>query len=136
MSIIKLKPEAVKMLLYSKFPNPIKYLLAGLENVELTTKILQEAALGEDVRPYLNTVVFGLFVGELDPKDLVEGVKEWLGLETAKSELVAALVRKTFVEPHKAFLENLYKKSPSVPAPPVPNQTEQRSNVVNLKQTP
>lgn len=133
MPVIKLKPNAVEMLFYRKLPNPIKHILAGPESGELTTKILQEAALGEEFRPYLNTVVFGMFVGELDPKDLVQGVKEWLNLETAKSELVAALVRKTFVEPHKNFLENLYKKSPS---PPAQNSGDARSNVVNLKQTP
>jgi len=135
MSVIKLKPNAVEMLFYRKLPNPIKHILAGPENVELTTKILQEAAIGENYRPYLNTVVFGLFVDELNPKDLVYAIKEWLALEDAKAELVAALVRKVFIEPHKDFLEKMYKNTSQAPPSP-PNDSQERSNVVNLKQAP
>lgn len=135
MPVIKLKPNAVEMLFYRKLPNPIKHILAGPESGEMATKILQEAGLSEEFRPYLNTVIFGLFVGELNPKDLAQGIKEWLGLEPAKSELVAALVRKVFIEPHKDFLEKIYKNTGPTP-PSSPSANQERSNVVNLKQAP
>jgi len=80
-------------------------------------------------------VVFGLFVDELNPKDLVYAIKEWLALEDAKAELVAALVRKVFIEPHKDFLEKMYKNTSQAPPSP-PNDSQERSNVVNLKQAP
>lgn len=131
MPILKQKPEAVEMLLYRQLPGDIKILLGGPENAAITDAILKEAGLSETYIPYINAVTFGLFVGELNPKDLKEGVKEWLALEDAKAQLVVALIKKHFVEPHKEFLEHFYNKK-SAPVQRVPEERG-RQNVVNLK---
>ena len=109
-------------------PDPIKEVLGGPDNVDFTTQIMKTAGLTEDFRPYINTVVFGLFVGELNPKFLVQGVTEWLALDDTKAQLVASLIKKVFIDPYQDFLDAVYKQKTLPPSPPVP-----QGNVVDLK---
>jgi len=125
MNILQKKSSYIEEELYFRLPDEIKAILGGPDNLTITTNIIKTAGLSEDFRPYINTVAFGLFIGELNPKFLVQGVKEWLALDDTKTQLVATLIKKTFVDPHQDFLNSLYNPKPT---PPVP-----QSNVVDLK---
>ena len=133
MPALQKKPRNVQLLLYRHLPNKIKDILGGPDNVDMTSDIMKQAGLTEEFRPYINTVVFGLFVGELNPRLLPQAIKEWLAVDDAKAYEVAGLVKKVFVDPHIDFLSALYKEKltsspPASNIPPVPGE-----NVVNLK---
>lgn len=130
MSVLQKKPELVEKQLYARLPDEIKDILGGPDNVELTTKIMSAAQLSEEFRPYLNTVVFGLFIGELNPGFLVEAVKEWLAISDEQSKTVASLIKKAFVDPHYDFLATVYNL-PTVTTSAQPSVPQ--GNVVNLK---
>jgi hypothetical protein len=132
MPFITLKAPFLEMRLYDNLPDKIKFILGGPTNVEVTGKIIKESGLTEEFRPYINTLVFGLFVGELNPRFLTEAVKEWLVIDDAKSRVVASLIKKAFVDPHAEFLANLYqeKETPQKQTSSVP-----QGNVVNLKRS-
>ena len=131
MSVLQQKPNIIQRKLYDQLPSPIKHVLGGPENVEMTSVIMKEAGLTEEFRPYINTLVFGLFVGELDPKLLVQAVKEWLAVGDVEAQRVAGLIKKGVVEPHQDFLDSLYEKTSAQPA----SSSLPQSNVVNLKRS-
>lgn len=130
MPALQKKSNYVEMQLYYRLPDTIKEILGGPDNVDITTQLMKTAGLSEDFRPYINTVVFGLFVGELNPIQLVEAVKEWLAVDEVKAQLVASLIKKTFIEPHIDFLTKLYNPAAASAKPSIPP-----GNVVNLKST-
>ncbi len=139
MPALQKKTPAVEQLFYKKLPEDIQIILGGPDNVELTTVIMKQAGLTEEFRPYINTVVFGLFVGELNPRLLPQAVKEWLSIDDKKAYEVAGLIKQTFVDPHIEFLSALYKEKftaspPIVVIPPKPKAPDvPGENVVNLK---
>ena len=128
MPAIQRKPDILEKRIYAQLPDHIKDILGGPENITMTATIMRSAQLTEDFRPYINTLVFGLFIGELNPVQLGEAVKEWLALDDAQTQVVAGLIKKTFVDPYYEFLAPLYhlpSKPNSASVPPL--------NVVNLK---
>lgn len=129
MSIRKQKSYIVAISLFKELPDRVKDALGSVESVEQTSTILSQAQLPENARIPLNDIVYGLFIGEFPPSLLTDVIKEEMRLEEAKAQLVAALVRKTFVEPHIEFLTNLYQDAPKInPKSPLVPQ----GNVVNL----
>ena len=130
MPVLQKKPDLVEMHIYAALPNSIKHILGGPDNVEFTKNIIETAGLTEDFRTYINTVVFGLFVGELNPRFLTQAVKEWLAVDDAKALLVAALIKKTFIDPHQDFLNSLYQQKQTTTLPP---SSVPQGNMVDLK---
>lgn len=130
MPSLQKKPEALEKQLYFRLPDEIKDILGGPDNVKLTTNIIKSAELTEEFRPYINTIVFGLFIGELNPTLLIEATKEWLALDDARSQMVAMLIKKTFVDPHYDFLTKVY----NLPTRTTPlGASVPQGNVVNLR---
>lgn len=117
------------MKVFESLPEGVKDDLATIQGVEKIDSILMQSQLGEPMRARINNIVYGLFIGELPPQLLTDAIKEELQLEEAKAQLVAALIRKAFVEPHIDFLTKLYQGTPKTisQTPSVP-----QGNVVNL----
>jgi len=133
MPALQKKTPVVERLLYTHLPDEIKFILGGPDNVEMTTEIMKQSGLAEEFRPYINTVVFGLFVTELNPRLLPQAVKEWLSIDDKKAYEVAGLIKQTFVDPHIEFLSLIYKETFTVSPPSAKTSDVPDENVVNLK---